>query len=668
MSATALPLLREAAEQQLQLLSAAAGLPPANQRRLQQVFSLLSGDALDRPAEPHYPGLSHINASGLPLQWSVAAGEPLPSVRFLTECGPVGAPGPERLANSFARLQQAARLIGAENAALQAEQLTRQHLLPNAWPAHWRSALWSAAGAVGNHIALKIYCNLTAGDPASRWRRAGQLLATLGRTTALESLCHCSRLASRDSWPAGIAIALSPFGIGGVKIYFRSGAVETTSWLSRWYLACGYPHAEEHARLLLEIFAPPSRTPAPPGAIVVSLEFPPGDRPPALKTELELNRPSPTEQTTAARVRHLLHRMAIPAGPYEDALAALAPPGHQPTIHRLIGLRTDPSGTRRANIYLEPPPPALPTARPRLSPRAANTNLPEVSRAGLAWLAARRQHAGGWSGFALPVGTADHWVTAYVAFHTGLGCEHLASLRGPRGAWGYNAATPEDADSTALAALALARAGHPVDVRRFLASCWRDDGGVATYPHGTPPGGAWCESTVDVTPVVAEYLSPPDPARTLDWLLGRQRPDGLWNGYWWVSPLYPAWWVARVFGRQLPPAPRQRLIDGISRWSPTGAFELALLVLTRRELGLPFAQQRDALARLQKPDGSWEPGAWLRLPRPNCREPWTNLASGPCYLDHDGVFTTATALGSLTEQASRPTGLDPCLFTYPRSR
>ncbi|MFN9456012.1 MAG: hypothetical protein ACK6D7_01335 [Acidobacteriota bacterium] len=372
MSATDLPLLREAAEQQLHLLSAAAGLPPANQRRLQQVFSLLSGDALDRPAEPHYPGLSHINASGLPLQWSVAAGEPLPSVRFLTECGPVGAPGPERLANSFARLQQAARLIGAENAALQAEQLTRQHLLPNAWPAHWRSALWSAAGAVGNHIALKIYCNLTAGDPASRWRRAGQLLATLGRTTALESLCHCSRLASRDSWPAGIAIALSPSGIGGVKIYFRSGAVETTSWHSRWYLACGYPHAEEHARLLLEICAPPSRTPAPPGAIVVSLEFPPADQPPALKTELELNRPSPTEQTTAARVRHLLHRMAIPAGPYEDALAALAPPGHQPTIHRLIGLRTDPSGTRRANIYLEPPPPALPTARPRPHPRLAS--------------------------------------------------------------------------------------------------------------------------------------------------------------------------------------------------------------------------------------------------------------------------------------------------------
>ncbi|MFN9456454.1 MAG: hypothetical protein ACK6D7_03600, partial [Acidobacteriota bacterium] len=39
---------------------------------------------------------------------------------------------------------------------------------------------------------------------------------------------------------------------------------------------------------------------AQPGAIVVSLEFPPADQPPALKTELELNRPSPTEQTTAA--------------------------------------------------------------------------------------------------------------------------------------------------------------------------------------------------------------------------------------------------------------------------------------------------------------------------------------------------------------------------------
>jgi hypothetical protein len=200
-------------------------------------------------------------------------------------------------------------------------------------------------------------------------------------------------------------------------------------------------------------------------------------------------------------------------------------------------------------------------------------------------------------------------------------------------------------------------------VNHFLASCCREDGGVATYPHGVPPGGAWCESAVDVTPVVAEYLPPPNPARTLDWLLRQQHPDGLWRGYWWVSSLYPTWWVARVFGPALPPEPRRRLLEGIAHWSPTGSFELALLLMTRRALGLPCDQQREDLLRRQKPDGSWEPSAWLRLPDPACREPWRTLVSAPCFLDEDGVFTTATVLGALTEcDTSRPAPNPPAVI------
>jgi hypothetical protein len=641
MQAASTPLVREVTERQLQLLSVAARLTSGNALRLANVFSILTHGSLDRPvAKGSYDGLSHVNVNGLPLQWSVAAGEPVPSVRFLCECGPIGAPGPVRLEASFQRLHEAARLLSVEAGAREAEQLAREHLLPKTWPTHWRSAMWTAAGAAGSEIGLKAYFNLTAGEPADRWHRAGRLLLALGRRSSLERLCHCSGLASLDSLPAGIAIGIGKRGVGAVKIYFRSAFVKP-AWLSRWYAACGYEDGEEFARLLIETFAPPGETPYPDGSFVVSLEFPESDGAPALKTEVEVSRGCPPERSVSSKVRHLLRRMGIKEDPYCDAMAVMGPSADATTVHRLVGVRTDATGTRRANIYLEPP--LLPVRERRITlPRSPR-------RAALAWLERARSANGGWSDYRLPVGAADRWVTAYVALHTGRGCDYLEEQTSASGAWGYNADTPDDADSTALAAVALRREGREVNVAAFLRKCLRDDGGVATYPAGTPPGGAWTESVVDVTPVAMEALMQADNPDTLAWLVERQRTDGLWNAYWWLSPLYSTWWVARVFGKRLPPAAVDRMADGLNGWRAAGAFEQALLVLTRRELELGYAAERDELLRMQGSDGSWGPSAWLRLTDPGSAEPWKRLDCGSCFLDDGAVFTTVTAIGAVGE-------------------
>jgi hypothetical protein len=258
--------------------------------------------------------------------------------------------------------------------------------------------------------------------------------------------------------------------------------------------------------------------------------------------------------------------------------------------------------------------------------------------------------------FQLPVGPADRWVTAYVAFalaeagSLGAGalqseaCRWLEQNRGPEG-WGYNAGTPDDADSTSLASLALRAAGRPAapETLDFLRRCSRENGGVSTYPPGTSPGGAWCESAPDVTPVCVAARGFDASWRTaLDWLLETQRPDGFWNSYWWTTPLYTGWWVMRVFGASMPKIHRAKLVDAAKSLPVQGAFEQALRILLLSEAGEPVSAH--GLIALQNPDGSWPASAWLRLARPEIADPWRRIDSGACFLDHGRVFTTATAL------------------------
>lgn len=298
----------------------------------------------------------------------------------------------------------------------------------------------------------------------------------------------------------------------------------------------------------------------------------------------------------------------------------------------------------------------------------------ETGHAGLAaacaYLLGAQHPAGSWTDFWLPVGTSDAWVTAYtgLALHAVSACPRLA--RGLRaqalgaagraadwllvhvrsGGWGYNAATPIDADSTAHAVSLLARLGRPVPPQALTALHAHAVAGqgFCTYAW-SHPDHAWTRPSPDVTAAALRALADVGELDREDlrrsWqatVAVHQHPDGGWSSPWWTTPSYPtglALEVWRQAGRpalpRLPPtAP-----------NPPGSFDLAWTLHARALLGDRPGARRAAAALLgrQEADGGWPSLPVLRLPpaRPG-GAPGTLFGQ-----DARRVFTTASAVRAL---------------------
>ncbi|MGW4895333.1 hypothetical protein ACWEQL_24140 [Kitasatospora sp. NPDC004240] len=682
---------------QLRSLAAAARLPHATAERLGAVFEVLTRESLDRATAEAYPGLSRINANGLPFQWSACfstAGPPA-AVRFLCESGTPGTGVRERLELSLDRLGRACRVLGLPGVPGWFTRDVLPTVLPDGrdLPPHWRGALWTGVGAAGPTVALKPYLNLDRDRPLDRWRRVGRVLRALGRERALERLCEVSSQVSAGSWPVGLAVDITPTGEPGrVKTYFRSEGV-TAAWLQRWYTAVGAAAHLPAVRELLDAFPHPDRARYPDGAFVLTLEAHPADGVLTLKTDLAVTRWTAGDAPAVRATARLLGRLGLdPAGPAATLAALGAPPAAEDRgeVLRFVGLGYEPDGSRHVNLYLEPPPvaplvapPASPTVESRGGTRRPGPGRPSgpeaaaAVRRGLGWLN-RAQQEGRWTDYTLPVGTADAWVTAYVLSQlpglpadAALGWLHAA--RTPGGGWGYNGTCDDDADSTGLAVRALRARGLPVPsgALAVLRRCRHPDGGVATYPPGSLPGGAWAAPTADVTATAVAGLGT-GAARAASWLLGGRGDDGLWRSYWWLTPLYPTASSLDLLTGGLPtgdrltgglptggpPAgPQRRPVtdraleptrEAVRRYVPDGAFETALLLRCRLALGAPEAYETlGALLDGQRPDGSWPASAHLRLTAPTVHEPWNVADAGTVHLDHQGILTTATVLGAL---------------------
>src|SRR6266536_2441454 len=96
---------------QLTLLADWIPLPRGTAGQLSRAFDVLAGEALDRAVAEDYPGLSAINANGMPFQWSFCLGVPR-SVRFLCEHGAPGKHPAQRLASSLSALHALAAFLG----------------------------------------------------------------------------------------------------------------------------------------------------------------------------------------------------------------------------------------------------------------------------------------------------------------------------------------------------------------------------------------------------------------------------------------------------------------------------------------------------------------------------------------------------------------------------
>jgi hypothetical protein len=281
---------------------------------------------------------------------------------------------------------------------------------------------------------------------------------------------------------------------------------------------------------------------------------------------------------------------------------------------------------------------------------------------------------GSWTDWALPPGPSDYWTTAYIGarlsglprpFRSRTGpavraaAHWLARQEGDGGGWGYNDKVGCDADSTANAILFLAREGFTVKARSYerLLGFQRPDGGFSTYPWDEGLG-SWGGSHPDVSAVAAQALLPllgsdSDVLRRATGYVVKQRdPAGIWNSFWWPSPLYAteaSLSLLRATRTQVDLGQVCRTLLGMT---PANAFESALLIgcLLHAADG-PRSDRAEELAdRLvaeQLPDGSWASTPILRVTDRDCTQPWECPDPGPVYADPRRLFTSATVLRSL---------------------
>lgn len=631
--------------------------------KLCRVFRLLTAESLDQAEDGPHPGLSRINADGLPFQWVLRVGGTGAGFGFLCEAGTPGDTPRNRYALSRQRLRSASGICGRSSEWLDAVANLLVPQSENDWPEHWRSALWVGVAPSPEGIVLKPYFNLNAGNARDRWMRAGRVLQALGRNRSLASLCELSSQVSQDSWPVGLAVDALPSGAcGRVKIYFYSDRV-STDWLQRWYVAVGCIELASLARRFLDAFPFTQQRRYPRGAFVVGLEFHPSTERVSLKTDLAITKWMASDAHIARGAEAMTQELGGSGNRVNEHLAAIGVhPANDGSVQsfRFVGLGHEPNSSSHLNMYLAP-------ARPgRITPIVEARSTPESVRAGVQFLL-RARRGDRWVDFDLPVGGSDAWVTAYTLARLGAvgresftnrgleaisrSLDWLSNMRSPGGGWSYNPTVPNDADSTAWAILALRRYNRAVsdEARRFVSSCRESSGWFVTYPSDNSGQRVWRLPAPDVTVTAMRALGEPWSDATESRFRLVQCKDSTIPAYWWTSPFY----TVALLVEGYPELSSSRLSLGAIDKRGEGLaseFDLALLLLIHSSMGNQRCAARIAkhLRLRQRSDGSWPPSAVMRLPPPQMHTPWNTIDSGPLYIDVHGVFTTATAVAALS--------------------
>ena len=315
-------------------------------------------------------------------------------------------------------------------------------------------------------------------------------------------------------------------------------------------------------------------------------------------------------------------------------------------------------------------------------PNAVRSSIDRAAR----FLVDMQAKSGAWADFDAGFGF-DAWTTAYVAVcllaieaevatrerrYVRIALEQAApyvqSWRRPDGTWGCRA-LPSDSDSTAWCSWFLDAMGRPPHDATFqaLLTFARTDGGFATFNAG-PDGKAstWCDSHPDVTPVVtwalaklsANFVIRP---QTIDFIVGQRSPDGLWNSYWYRTPLYATLHNLAALKRDGRTVTRPT-VALLKRLTATGdPFELAhALEIATTFIGDDAEAGDDAdtfvrdsvttLLASQSAEGWWTAQPLMRVTDHGVSRPWElpGDAGGPFYRDDYFLFTTATVARALS--------------------
>jgi squalene cyclase len=333
--------------------------------------------------------------------------------------------------------------------------------------------------------------------------------------------------------------------------------------------------------------------------------------------------------------------------------------------------------------------------------RSPNVSVARALERGARFLLAHQDGDGLWRDFLTPAGQASEWPTGFIGTALQLACAPTKALeraghallarQKASGGWGYNEDVPSDADSTAWVLLFLRHLGCSGAALDRATSCLvrhqrGADGGVATYSEPGPirrfmglgrwvPCTGWCMPHTEVTAVAGRAhaaLSPDrcpvETAAAWRFVRSRQRADGSWSSYWWMSPHYTtlqAVELALLLGdhdavtRAALWASRTQDEDG--GWNAPGcasspfatAMSLSIL-LNAKASGAHVEQAVVRLVAMQESDGGWPSHPIMRIPLPGDRDPngerrWrlVRFSGGVLVADQHRTFTSAACITAL---------------------
>lgn len=329
-----------------------------------------------------------------------------------------------------------------------------------------------------------------------------------------------------------------------------------------------------------------------------------------------------------------------------------------------------------------------------------------------------RNAQGWWEDYNFPQAASigDEWVTAFVGTMLDVVPDsripdalkqawELLKTRDhrPTGEWGYNGILCADADTTSWALKLAQKVGASNSERAKQATAaltthLQPDGGLATFcfepirayikvPDLSEVSFAgWCNTSHVCVSASAAAL-PELRSRLHDFLITTQTSEGYWEGYWWCDNEYTTGLVVEALAASSQ-AVDQSSIDRAVTWALKRLNPQGFVATSKHPNGSTFATAwclqilafnpdnpkikaaRAAaiqwLLEQQKPNGTWSPSGYLRIPfpfdcNPNQFPNWryfdeiaeddNKRFEGSIIFDHNSIYTTASVVNALVKAA-----------------